>query len=280
MLRSSDGSDVSLDLQSYVCFKIVFNTGTPEPMRSCQAPPTQQPSRSPAKERASPPNSPSEDFRKLASRRRQVITIFSFGSAGRALDSVSTGQGFKPRLLSTFSFFFPCFFCMGFTVVYDFFSFPFYSGRHTWYVFSFFTTVCSHPEDFLLCQSFLFFFQQSVVRASPAVVFFSSCFFCMGLISMTFFPLLFFPGRQLFKKMFFGTPSSPPWDFLLCPGSFFLMLYGSGYVCPRSFFGTYFYSYYRSAMRFIRALIVRTSVLYDLVFFNVRTSVLLSLIHI
>ena len=56
-------------------------TRSPETARPRQVPPTQQPSRSPAKERASQPNSASDDFSKLLSRRRQVITTCSVGSA-------------------------------------------------------------------------------------------------------------------------------------------------------------------------------------------------------
>ena len=52
-----------------------------ETARPRQVPPTQQPSRSLATERASQPNSASDDFSKLASQRRQIITTFLFGSA-------------------------------------------------------------------------------------------------------------------------------------------------------------------------------------------------------
>ena len=44
-------------------------TGSPETARPRQVPPTQQSSRSPAKERASQPNSASDDFSNLPSRR-------------------------------------------------------------------------------------------------------------------------------------------------------------------------------------------------------------------
>ena len=75
-----------------------FNTGRsrappvpPETARPRQVPPTQQPPRSPAKERASQPNSSSDDFSKLPSRRRQV----SFWLSGRALDSGQAKRQFK-----------------------------------------------------------------------------------------------------------------------------------------------------------------------------------------
>ena len=55
-------------------------TRSPETARPRQVPPTPQPCRSPAKERASQPNSASDDFSRLFSRRRQVITTFSVGS--------------------------------------------------------------------------------------------------------------------------------------------------------------------------------------------------------
>ena len=92
--------------------------------------PTQQPSRSPAKERASQPNSASDDFSKLPSRRRQVITTFiSFRLSGRALDSGQVERQFKSPCLCFFAFFFlffllfvssnhpVCFICLYFSSV-------------------------------------------------------------------------------------------------------------------------------------------------------------------
>ena len=55
-------------------------TQSPETARQRQVPPTHQPSRSPAKERASQPNSVIDYFSKLPSRRRQVIITFYVGS--------------------------------------------------------------------------------------------------------------------------------------------------------------------------------------------------------
>ena len=55
-------------------------TRSPETARPRQVVPTQQPSRSPAKERASQPNSASDDSSKLPSRRRRVFTTSSVGS--------------------------------------------------------------------------------------------------------------------------------------------------------------------------------------------------------
>ena len=56
-------------------------SGPPKTARACHGPPTQQPSRSPVKERASPPNSASDDFWKSVSPRWQIVATFSFGSA-------------------------------------------------------------------------------------------------------------------------------------------------------------------------------------------------------
>ena len=84
-------------------------TRCPETARPRQVPPTQQPWRSPAKERASQPNSASDDFSKLRSRRRQVITIFPFGSVVERsiLDkqSVSSNPPVSSFLLFFFAFF-------------------------------------------------------------------------------------------------------------------------------------------------------------------------------
>ena len=55
-------------------------TRSTETARPRQVPPTQQPSQSPTKERASQPNSASDDFSKLLSRTWQEITTFSVGS--------------------------------------------------------------------------------------------------------------------------------------------------------------------------------------------------------
>ena len=55
-------------------------TRSPETARPLYVSPTQQPPRSPAKERASQPNSARDDFSKLPSRRRQINTTFSVGS--------------------------------------------------------------------------------------------------------------------------------------------------------------------------------------------------------
>ncbi|CAN0547459.1 unnamed protein product [Laminaria digitata] len=56
--------------------------GLPKTARARHAPPTQQPSRSSAKERAPSPASAREDFCKSALRSRQITTIF-FGVSGR-----------------------------------------------------------------------------------------------------------------------------------------------------------------------------------------------------
>ena len=105
-------------------------TRSPETARPRQVPPIQQPSRSPAKERASLPNSASDDFSKLPSRRRQVITTFiSFRLSGRALDSGQVERQFKSPCLCIFAFFFlffllfvssnhpVCFICLYFSSV-------------------------------------------------------------------------------------------------------------------------------------------------------------------
>ena len=82
---------------------------SPETARPRQVSTTLQPSRSPAKERASQPNSASDDFSKLPSRRRQVITTFHFGSAVERsiLDkqSVSSPPPVSAILLFLFVFF-------------------------------------------------------------------------------------------------------------------------------------------------------------------------------
>ena len=97
-------------------------TRSPETARPCQVPPTQQPSRSPAKERASQPNSASDDFSKLPSRRRQVITTpkyISFWLSGRALDSGQEKRHFKSPCLCFFaSFFFCCIAVLLFVLLY------------------------------------------------------------------------------------------------------------------------------------------------------------------
>ena len=84
-------------------------TRSPETARPRQVPPTQQSSRFPAKERASQPNSASDDFSKLPSRRRQVITTFPFfGSAVERsiVDLVLAERQFKyPCLCFSFSYF-------------------------------------------------------------------------------------------------------------------------------------------------------------------------------
>ena len=83
-------------------------TQSPETARPRQVPPTQQPSRSPAKERASQPNSASDDFSKLPSRRRCVISTFLGWLNGRALDSGQTERQLNLACLCVFAFFFPC----------------------------------------------------------------------------------------------------------------------------------------------------------------------------
>ena len=80
--------------------------GPPRPRdRSKSHPHSVQPSRSPAKERASQPNSASDDFFKLPSWRRQVITTFPFGSAVVALESGQAEPQFKSPCLCFFAFF-------------------------------------------------------------------------------------------------------------------------------------------------------------------------------
>ena len=82
-----------------MCF---FNTGRcrapPDLPRPRQVPTTQQTSRSPAKKRASQPNSASDDFSKLPSRRRQVITTFPFDSAGERYILDEQNVSSNPRL--------------------------------------------------------------------------------------------------------------------------------------------------------------------------------------
>ena len=70
--------------------------------------PTQQPSRSRAKERASQPNSASEDFWKLAYPRRQIITTFSCGSAPMVERSILDARSVSsnPPCFLIFGFFF------------------------------------------------------------------------------------------------------------------------------------------------------------------------------
>ena len=80
-------------------------TRSPETARPRQVPPTQQPSRSPAKERASQPNSASDDFSKLPCRRRHVRHCISFWLSGRALDPGRAERQFKSPCLCFFAFF-------------------------------------------------------------------------------------------------------------------------------------------------------------------------------
>ena len=88
---------------------LLGSTRPPETARPRQVLPTQQPLRSLAKERASQPNSASDDFSKLPYRRRQVITTFPFGSAvDRSIldkQSVSSNPPVFAFLLFCFFFF-------------------------------------------------------------------------------------------------------------------------------------------------------------------------------
>ena len=94
--------------------------------RPRQVPPTQQPSRPPAKERASRPNSASDDFSKLPSRRRHVIATFASAEERSILDKQSFAS--NPRLCFFASFLFPavrefkspclCFFLLCFFLLY------------------------------------------------------------------------------------------------------------------------------------------------------------------
>ena len=81
-------------------------TRSPETARPRQVPPTQQPSRSTPTERASQPNSASDDFSKLLSRRRQVITtLFVDSTVERSILGSASVE--SPRLC-VFAFFFCC----------------------------------------------------------------------------------------------------------------------------------------------------------------------------
>ena len=74
---------------------------SPDTARPRQVPPTQQPSSSLTKERASQPNSASDDFPKLPSRRQVITTFFFFGSAVERsnLDLVQAERQFKSPCL-------------------------------------------------------------------------------------------------------------------------------------------------------------------------------------
>ena len=117
MLLGDSSSNVQMDLK-YAGYnippkqlRVPSATRSPETARRRRVPPTQQPSPSPAKERASKPNSASDDFSNLLSRRRQVITTFPFGSAVERLILDKQGVSSNPPV-SAFLLFFLLFFLL------------------------------------------------------------------------------------------------------------------------------------------------------------------------
>ena len=102
---------VRLDLHSCVCFSITFKhrllpsaSRPPAAGRLCHACPTQQPSVSPAKERAPQPNSAGGECRKLPSQGWQIFAILYFGSAVERSTQEVRSVGSNPPFSAFFLF--------------------------------------------------------------------------------------------------------------------------------------------------------------------------------
>ena len=101
---SSLGSLVCLSSNMFFQHRLLSGaTRSPETARQRQVPRTKQPSRSPAKEGAPQPNSVSDDFSRLLSRRRQVISTFSVGSTAER--SILDRAPIESPRLCVFAFF-------------------------------------------------------------------------------------------------------------------------------------------------------------------------------